>query len=128
MQPTENTRGIGHGTCELPGKTAPALRPPRTGRRRRSSAPPPGPEVERAARDGDLSAFAFPRIKVKNRPYDFSFSGLKTAVLYATRGQNKRRDEPLLPSIRVPDVAASFQEAVCEVLVERSIRAATYGL
>ncbi len=85
---------------------------------------PGGPQIERAAQSGDPRAFAFPRIKVKRSALDFSFSGLKTAVLYATRGQNQKRDAPLLPGIRVADVAASFQEAVCEVLVDRAVKAA----
>ena len=58
------------------------------------------------------------------RQYQIYLVKEKTAVLYATRGQNKARTEPILPGIRVEDVAASFQEAVCEVLVERSVRAA----
>jgi N6-L-threonylcarbamoyladenine synthase len=85
---------------------------------------PGGPEIDRTARDGDPKAFAFPRSRLKGKPYSFSFSGLKTAVLYATRGQNKKREDPLLPDLNVADVAASFQEAVCEVLVDRAVKAA----
>jgi len=85
---------------------------------------PGGPAIERAARGGDPAAFAFPRARVKGEPYGFSFSGLKTAVLYATRGQNRTREAPLLPGIAVPDVAASFQEAVCAVLVDAAVKAA----
>ncbi|MEZ6189636.1 MAG: tRNA (adenosine(37)-N6)-threonylcarbamoyltransferase complex transferase subunit TsaD, partial [Planctomycetota bacterium] len=85
---------------------------------------PGGPAVERAAQGGDRRAFDFPRAKVKGGAYDFSFSGLKTAVLYATRGKNQSRDAPLLPGLSVPDVSASFQEAVCDVLAERVVRAA----
>lgn len=85
---------------------------------------PGGPALERAARGGDPRAFDFPRTRVKRSELDFSFSGLKTAVLYATRGQNQPREAPLLPGIVVADVAASFQEAVCEVLVSRALRAA----
>lgn len=84
---------------------------------------PGGPEIERAAREGDPKAFDFPRGRIKRRPLDFSFSGLKTAVLYATRGQNKKRDDPLLPGLSVPDVAASFQETVCRTLIDHAVKA-----
>ncbi len=85
---------------------------------------PGGPHVEQAARDGDPFAFDLPRARVKGRRYDVSFSGLKTAVLYATRGKNQPRSAPLLEGVRVPDVAASFQEAACEVLVDVAVDAA----
>ncbi|RMG16531.1 MAG: tRNA (adenosine(37)-N6)-threonylcarbamoyltransferase complex transferase subunit TsaD [Planctomycetota bacterium] len=85
---------------------------------------PGGPEIENAAAAGDPTAFAFPRARPKGRPLDFSFSGLKTNVLYTTRGQNARRDAPLKEGISVADVAASFQEAVCDVLVGNAVRAA----
>lgn len=85
---------------------------------------PGGPEIEREAKGGDPKAFDFPRGRVKKSPLDFSFSGLKTAVLYATRGQNKRRDAPLLEGIKVADVAASFQEVVCQTLVRSAVQAA----
>ena len=85
---------------------------------------PGGPAIQRVAKDGDPKAFAFPRAKPKGRPLDFSFSGLKTAVLYTTRGRNQKRDAPLLPEIVVKDVAASFQEAVCDVLTKNAVRAA----
>ncbi|HBP23158.1 MAG TPA: tRNA (adenosine(37)-N6)-threonylcarbamoyltransferase complex transferase subunit TsaD [Planctomycetes bacterium] len=84
---------------------------------------PGGPEIERAAREGDPKAFDFPRGRIKRRPLDFSFSGLKTAVLYATRGQNKKRDDPLLPGLSIPDVAASFQESVCRTLIDHAVKA-----
>lgn len=85
---------------------------------------PGGPEIEAAAKGGNPKAYVFPRGVVKKSPLDFSFSGLKTAVLYASRGQNKRRDAPLLPELSVSDVAASFQEAVCKTLVRSAIKAA----
>ena len=86
---------------------------------------PGGPAVERTAREGDPHAHEFARARVKaGGPYDFSFSGIKTAVLYATRGRNQPREAPLLPGTSVPDVAASFQEAVCEALVDATVRAA----
>jgi N6-L-threonylcarbamoyladenine synthase len=85
---------------------------------------PGGPAIQEAAEGGDPKAFKFPRAKPKGRPLAFSFSGVKTAVLYATRGVNQKRDAPLLPGIVVADVAASFQEAVCDVLVANAVRAA----
>jgi N6-L-threonylcarbamoyladenine synthase len=85
---------------------------------------PGGPSVERAARTGDPNAIAFKRVSIEGRPYDFSFSGIKTAVLYHTRGRNASREAPLLPGIKVEDVAASFQESACDVLAEKAVRAA----
>tara|TARA_B110000037_G_scaffold216531_2_gene275829 strand:+ start:4749 stop:5774 length:1026 start_codon:yes stop_codon:yes gene_type:complete len=76
---------------------------------------PGGPEIEKMAKGGDPKAFAFPRSMMGGGELDFSFSGLKTAVLY-TLQKNK--------NISIPDVAASFQVAVVEVLVEKTIRAA----
>ena len=74
---------------------------------------PGGPPIDRAARDGDASAIAFPRglTGPHDAPYDFSFSGLKTAV--ARWVERRRRDGEPVP---VVDVAASFQEAVVDVL------------
>jgi N6-L-threonylcarbamoyladenine synthase len=55
---------------------------------------------------------------------DFSYSGLKTALLYRVRGQDARRGEsPLRPGVRVADAAAGFQEAVVDVLVAKTLRA-----
>ena len=86
---------------------------------------PGGPSVERSARTGDPHAHTFTRARVKGGgPYDFSFSGIKTAVLYATRGRNQPREAPLLPGTKVEDVAASFQEAVCDALVDAALQAA----
>jgi N6-L-threonylcarbamoyladenine synthase len=76
---------------------------------------PGGPHVDRAARDGDATAIDFPRGKPEGR-YDFSFSGLKTAV---ARWVEARTDVP------VADVAASFQEAVVDVLVTKAVAACT---
>jgi N6-L-threonylcarbamoyladenine synthase len=76
---------------------------------------PGGPEIEKAARDGDPAAYDFPRSMMQAGELDFSFSGLKTAVLYTLQ---KNRDAKLA------DIAASFQAAVVDVLVEKAIRAA----
>jgi N6-L-threonylcarbamoyladenine synthase len=75
---------------------------------------PGGPHVDRAARDGDPAAIAFPRGKGDDGTYDFSFSGLKTAV---ARWVEARSEIP------VDDVAASFQEAVVDVLVAKAVAA-----
>jgi N6-L-threonylcarbamoyladenine synthase len=75
---------------------------------------PGGPEIEKVARRGDPAAIAFPRA-MRDDGLDFSFSGLKTAVLYHVR---KHADAD------VADVAASFQEAVVDVLVHKARRAA----
>lgn len=85
---------------------------------------PGGPSVERVAKTGNPASLELKKAKIDGRPYDFSFSGMKTAVLYHTRGPNNRRDAPLLPGIKVEDVAASFQETAASMLAERTVRAA----
>jgi N6-L-threonylcarbamoyladenine synthase len=82
---------------------------------------PGGPSVEQAAQNGNPSAIDFPRPLLDDeRRLDFSFSGLKTAVLYAARGIPGSRAPALaLTPMRVADIAASFQEAVVDVLVEK---------
>jgi len=79
---------------------------------------PGGPRVDRLAREGNPSAFALPRARM-DHPLDFSFSGLKTAVR-RTVERWELADGPL----PVADICASFQEAVVEVLVARTIEAA----
>lgn len=85
---------------------------------------PGGPLIEAAARDGNPSAFAFPRSFLHDPRLDFSFSGLKTAVRYASRGQDDHDGHaaPLAPKL-VADLAASFQEAVVDVLVAKARQA-----
>jgi len=78
---------------------------------------PGGPYVERAAREGDPDAYPLPRATVADR-YDFSFSGLKTAVLRLVRSLEEKGRVP------VADVAASFQKAITEMLAEKTARAA----
>ncbi|HZV02074.1 MAG TPA: tRNA (adenosine(37)-N6)-threonylcarbamoyltransferase complex transferase subunit TsaD [Planctomycetota bacterium] len=85
---------------------------------------PGGPSVQKAARAGNPQSVELKKAVIDGRPYDFSFSGMKTAVLYHTRGRNAPREAPLLPGIKVEDVAASFQEAACSVLAERAVKAA----
>lgn len=84
---------------------------------------PGGPHVDRAATGGDPAAFAFPRglsraKDLQRHPYDFSFSGLKTAVARVVEGFEDRGEE-----VPVADVAASFSEAVGDVLVTKTLRA-----
>jgi N6-L-threonylcarbamoyladenine synthase len=84
---------------------------------------PGGPAVERAASAGNPTSYRFPRSFLHDDRLDFSFSGLKTAVLYALRGQDARDgDQPLPPEV-VANVAASFQEAVIDVLVAKTRQA-----
>jgi len=81
---------------------------------------PGGPSIERAAQAGDPAAFEFPRPLFGVNRLDFSFSGLKTAVLYEVKGKPGSSEPPVeLTPNRVADVAASFQEAVVDVLVEK---------
>ena len=78
---------------------------------------PGGPEIERLAKEGSPTAFNFPRSLLTEAHLDFSFSGLKTAVLYTLQKLAHPKDQ-------LPDLCASFQAAVFEVLVAKSIRAA----
>lgn len=82
---------------------------------------PGGPEIEKQAKNGSPTAFKFPRSMIKNG-LDFSFSGLKTAVLYQLEKLNP--DTGLAPIDAVPDLCASFQAAVVEILVTKTMRAA----
>jgi N6-L-threonylcarbamoyladenine synthase len=93
---------------------------------------PGGPNIERAAMQGNDSAFEFPRARLDSN-YDFSFSGLKTAVLreatvtpsMAQRGERMGDKQPILRSdLTIADVAASFQKALVDALVEKTVRAA----
>jgi N6-L-threonylcarbamoyladenine synthase len=81
---------------------------------------PGGPAVERAARQGRHDAAAFPRPLLRDERLDFSFSGLKTAVLYEVQGRpGSGVRVPELTAQRRADVAAGFQEAVVDVLVAK---------
>jgi tRNA N6-adenosine threonylcarbamoyltransferase len=79
---------------------------------------PGGPPIDAAARDGDPAAVAFPRAKYRDHTFDFSFSGLKTAV---ARWVEARETGGL--AVPVADVAASFQEAVADVLTRKAVDA-----
>ena len=82
---------------------------------------PGGPHIDRAARDGDPAAVGFPRglSGPGDAPFDFSFSGLKTAVARWVEARGRAGQD-----IPVADVAASFQEAVVDVLSAKAVRAA----
>src|SRR3954469_12797733 len=84
---------------------------------------PGGPEIERAAKAGNPRAFAFPRSFLHDPRLAFSFSGLKTAVLYALRGPNERLGNVEPTPSMVADLAASFQEAVVDILVAKTRQA-----
>ena len=81
---------------------------------------PGGPEIERAARMGNPRAYVLPRSFLHDDRPVFSFSGLKTAVLYTLRGPNEQRGAVQPSPVMVADLAASFQEAVVDVLVAKT--------
>lgn len=80
---------------------------------------PGGPKVDKAAKEGNRNAVVFPRAKVEGAPYDFSFSGLKSAVLNHINHARMMGEE-----IHVPDLMASFQYAVVDVLTSHAVEAA----
>ena len=85
---------------------------------------PGGPSIEKCARDGDPDAFKFPRTMLGCESLDFSFSGIKTAILYHVNGPGRTSGglEKMSPQ-QVADTAASFQKAVVDVLVGKAMRA-----
>jgi N6-L-threonylcarbamoyladenine synthase len=87
---------------------------------------PGGPNIEKTARQGNPRAIDFPRSLLDGQSLDFSFSGLKTAVLYYCQGQDmsgQNRVATMSPQ-EIADVAASFQQAVIDTLVIKTRRAA----
>lgn len=76
---------------------------------------PGGPQIEKIAKKGNFKSVAFPRPMLRDKNYEFSFSGLKTSVLYYLRDN---------PKANKTDIAASFQQAVLDVLIGKTIRAA----
>lgn len=80
---------------------------------------PGGPLIDKAAKNGNKAAIKFPRVVIDDDTLDFSFSGLKSAVLNYIHNSRQKNEE-----IVTEDVAASFQEAVVEVLVMKTIKAA----
>lgn len=80
---------------------------------------PGGPKIDKLSREGNKKAISFPRAQIEGSPYDFSFSGLKSAVLNHINSCEMKREE-----INRADIAASFQEAVIDVLVTKAMLAA----
>ena len=79
---------------------------------------PGGPKIDKLAKEGNPDAIAFPKAKIADSPYDFSFSGLKSSVLNYLNGAKMKGE-----TVNRADVAASFQKAVCDVLVSHAITA-----
>lgn len=79
---------------------------------------PGGPKIDRVSKEGNPDAVHFPRAKIENAVYDFSFSGMKSAVLNYLNSCKMKGEE-----IQTADVAASFQKAVIDVLVGHSMEA-----
>ena len=80
---------------------------------------PGGPKIDKLSKEGNPNAIVFPKAKIGDCPYDFSFSGVKSAVLnYLNQAQMKGED------VNRADFAASFQKAVVDVLVEHTMQAA----
>ncbi|MEK7611871.1 MAG: tRNA (adenosine(37)-N6)-threonylcarbamoyltransferase complex transferase subunit TsaD [Patescibacteria group bacterium] len=93
---------------------------------------PGGPEIQKLAEKGNATAIQFPRPMLQDKNYEFSFSGLKTSVLYYLRDRGfthtgelgEGDDKKSIPHTLAADVAASFQKAVIDVLVGKTMRAA----
>ena len=80
---------------------------------------PGGPKIQKISEEGNKDAIAFPRAKVADNPFDFSFSGLKSSVLNYINSCEMKGEE-----INKADIAASFQKAVVDVLVSHTIEGA----
>ena len=79
---------------------------------------PGGPKIDALSKEGNGDAIHFPRAKIEDAPYDFSFSGVKSAVLNFLNGCQMKGE-----TVNRADVAASFQKAVCDVLVNHAMQA-----
>ena len=86
---------------------------------------PGGPSIEKAAEKGNPEAIKFPRSMLERDSLDFSFSGIKTAVLYHCRGQDMKGEDKVgsMSEQEIADIAASFQTAVVDVLIKKTERA-----
>lgn len=85
---------------------------------------PGGPKIDQLSKEGNPNAIAFPKAHISDAPYDFSFSGVKSAVLNYINGCQMKGE-----TYNNADIAASFQKAVTDVLVENAMRAVDeYGL
>ncbi|HUS71923.1 MAG TPA: tRNA (adenosine(37)-N6)-threonylcarbamoyltransferase complex transferase subunit TsaD, partial [Sedimentisphaerales bacterium] len=87
---------------------------------------PGGPSIEKVAENGNPKAIKFPRSMLGQGSLDFSFSGIKTAVLYYCRGQDMKGEDKVdsMSKQEIADIAASFQAAVIDVLIKKTQRAA----
>lgn len=90
---------------------------------------PGGPNIEKAARAGDAAKAKFPLGMIKKKTYNFSYAGLKTAVLYRIKGHGGiKTDENVIGENEKKDIAAGFQQAALTVLANKSFKAAEeYG-
>jgi N6-L-threonylcarbamoyladenine synthase len=86
---------------------------------------PGGPSIEKAAEKGNPETIRFPRSMLERDSLDFSFSGIKTAVLYHCRGQDMKGEDKVgsMNEQEIADIAASFQTAVVDVLIKKTERA-----
>lgn len=84
---------------------------------------PGGPSIEAAAQGGNRRAIELPRSMLSPDSLDFSFSGLKTSLLYHLRGPGAVRPQPVIAADELRDLAASYQEAVVDVLISKLVRA-----
>ena len=80
---------------------------------------PGGVFMDKAAQQGNPSTYHLPKPKVEGSPYDFSFSGLKTAVINTIHNASQKGE-----TIQKNDMAAAFQQTVCEILVDKTMKAA----
>lgn len=86
---------------------------------------PGGPAIESLAREGDPSRFSFKPGRVKENPWNFSFSGLKTNVLYTVKGQNQNKNAPsLISESEKCHIAAAFQETALRDIADKTLLAA----
>jgi len=85
---------------------------------------PGGPEIEKLACNANLKKYKFKAGKIENNPFDFSFSGLKTKILYLVKGQSSKKNFPtLIEEKEKKHIAASFQKCVFDDLIKKSILA-----
>jgi N6-L-threonylcarbamoyladenine synthase len=85
---------------------------------------PGGPKIDKLGAQGNPQAIRFPRSVLEEGSFDFSFSGIKTSVLYYLRNKGWLENPSVIDPHHRADICASFQEAVVDMLVERTMRAA----
>jgi N6-L-threonylcarbamoyladenine synthase len=119
---TALTRMTGHGRYELLGQTRDDSAGEAFDKAARAMGLPypGGPEIDRMASEGRGGAYELPRAWLGDGSWEFSFSGLKTAVIRLIQREREKK------TLNIPDLAASFQEGVVEVLVEKTVHAAVH--